>query len=316
MKRLHSLEAPLLSQSDAARYPNRELDQLLRSGFLRIAAEPDVIPKPGGRSGQRVAVRRTGNGFEAVACEGDPFFPPFALTPEQVRHYEINLHRLVEQIRKENDLSGGGTTSTAVLQMVGQKRIEGFGAFDVYLSLPNYDLAAFSVRCLALAQPRSAKCLAVLIPQPVALSPVDGETLEGRNIFLIPLVPSADQGHFKIDWDEAVVRRGAARQPDGAYSGHVILGGRRFDVELTKREMQFLNAAIPTNPLPIEKVWHRAKGAIWKGKYVDDRTNRNVLSRFLTDLNAKLANVQPAFPFFFSLQRGEMAIARTAETPA
>lgn len=211
---------------------------------------------------------------------------------------------------------GGGTASNAALQMIGQKRIEGFGAFDVYLSMPNYDLAAFSVRCLALAQPRSAKFLAVLIPHPVALPPTDGDTLEGRNIFLIPLLPSADQGHFKIDWDEAVVRRGATRQPDGAYPGYVILGGRRFDVDLTKREMQFLNAAIPTNPLPIEKVWHRARGAIWKGKYADDRKNRNVLSRYLSDLNAKLADIQPAFPFFFSLQRGEMAFVHTSEPVA
>jgi len=316
LKRLHSLEAPLLSHRDAANYPGHELDHLIRLGLLRVISEPEVMPKPGGRSGHRVAVRRTANGFEAVACDGDPFFPPFALTPEQVRHYEISLHRLVEQIRKDNDLAGGGMTFAEVMQMVGQKRIEGFGTFDVYLSLPNYDPAAFSVRCLALAQPRSAKCLVVLIPQPVTLPPSVDETLEGRNIFLIPLLPSAEQGHLKIDWDEAIVRRGDARQPDGAYSGYVILGGRRYDVELTKREMQFLNAAFRTNPLPIEKVWHRAKGAIWKGKYVDDRTNRNALSRFLSDLNTKLAAIQPAFPIFFSLQRGEMAFVRTSEPVA
>ena len=151
LKRLHSLEAPLLSHRDATNYPGHELDHLIRLGLLRVISEPEVMPKPGGRSGHRVAVRRTANGFEAVACDGDPFFPPFALTPEQVRHYEISLHRLVEQIRKDNDLAGGGMTSAEVMQMVGQKRIEGFGACDVYLSLPNYDPAAFRVRCLALA---------------------------------------------------------------------------------------------------------------------------------------------------------------------
>lgn len=100
-------------------------------------------------------------------------------------------------------------------------------------------------------------------------------------------------------------------RPDGVYTRDVVVSGVRFRMDLTKREMEFLAVALTNEQVPITRVWCRATGMLWRSRYADTRTNRNRLSRFLTDLNAKLNAATPAFPFFFTLKRGEKTITRT-----
>lgn len=317
MDRLHSLAAPVVTQRDASDYPTEQLVAVNRAGILQRVLDPEEVPHPRWPDRCRVAVRRTDLGVYAVPCEDEDYFEPFPLKQEDTWVYEVAVPYLVEHLRRDNGITGTGKPVIQGMQLVGRKDLDGFGTVEVFLCLPNDDSEAFRDRCLALRKPGGVKRLTILVPLPVALAAAESELLDGRGLDVVPLLTFTDQGHLRIDWANTVLRANAQRRPDGVYGRTVLVNGIEYRIDLTRREMDFLAVALTCESVPIERIWNRNKklNPLWEGKFVNDRTNRNTLSRFLTDLNAKLARLTPPFPFFFSLPRGEQVIVRTSETP-
>lgn len=311
MQRLHSVESPTVWHRETKRYNPRELDQLARKGILATLPTPEEGPSPRGDRGRPwVGFRRIGGDLHAVALEEDDFFEPFRVTEDEVRCYEVRVSRLMEHIRRDNAITGDTSPLDSGLIPVGHKQVEGFGAVEVCLSLPNADRDAFRARCLALQRPSGIKRLAVLLPMPVTLPAAEREQLDGRGITLIPLFPSTEQGHLRIDWTSVIVSSASGARPDGVVPPRtIVFRGLEYSCELTKREMTFLDIALRGEEVDIGAVYSR-KGPVWKGTFANTKETRGKIAKFLSRLNEKLASATPPFPVAFSLARGRQAIVR------
>lgn len=312
MRRLHLLETPTIWHSEARRYPNDQLTALMHLGILTMVPEPpNEGPSP--RDGSWVGFSKTSRGWFAVAAEDDEFFESFPLTEEDIRLYEVDTLRVAEKIRADNEITGNGFTLAHGLVPLGEKQVTGLGVIDVSLSLPNSNLEEFSTRCLTLRRYSGIERVAVLVPVPVVLPPATRSLLDGRDVALIPLLPSTDNGHLKVNWT-IVTGSKAARKPDGVRSARlVVVCGVEYRCDLTKREMDFLNLAFAQEEVEIETIWNRKDGVLWKSKFVNEKSNRDKVAKFISNLNKKLNKTQPSFPFFFMMPRGRRVITRTSE---
>jgi hypothetical protein len=253
---------------------------------------------------------RTPRGLFAVALDEDDFFEPFPLAEDDVKVYEVTVPRLIQRIRQDNDIVGSHNSTETGLIPIGQKQVAGYGAVEVFLSLPNADPGAFTVRCLALRKPAGVRCLAILLPIPVTLPAADREQLDSRNITLIPLLPSTDQGHFRIDWN-LIISSASGHRPDGMYPPRtIVFRGLEYSCELTKAEMTFIDIALRNEEIDIGTL-HNRKGMIWKGTFINDQAHRNKITKFLSRLNDKLSRATPPFPLVFSLPRNRQTITRS-----
>lgn len=311
MSRLASLVTPTLSQFDANRYPSEQLEHLIRDGVLHRQIDTQEITHP--KYG-RVAICQTTTGTWAVPCEDEERpFAPIRVLPEDAWVYSIPAPYVVEHLRRVNGIVGTGAIGIRGMQSVGQKHLDGFGLLELYVYFPLTDPDAFRNECLLL-KAADAKRVVVLTPMPAPLSPTDRLLIDGHGVSVISLLPFADEGHLKIDWSVVAVRDTEAQRRDGIFGQRVVVAGVEYKPDLTKREMAFLGIALVNESVPIERVWHRGKDALWKGKFVNDRTNRNKLAQFISGLNAKLARLTPPFPFFFTVPRGEQVIVRTSQS--
>lgn len=319
LRRLHSLESPILRQAEMAAFPRRQRTELERCGILVRAPVPDEIPHPASpKSGRRAAVRRTKKGVFAVASEdGGEYFTPVPLTEDDLLEFCLSVPKLVELICRQNGIESSGSPTDVSLVSVGQKHLEGFGAVDVYVSLTVGDQSELASRCLSLLKPAGVKKVVVLLSGPVPFAVDQRQLLDARGIVLIPLPPLADRGSLVIDWDSQVIGTVEDR-PDGVYPPRtIVVRGREYKCDLNKREMAFLGMALRDEEVELGRLIHRGLDAVWKQSFANTRTTRNKVTQFLSRLNRKLAAAVPAFPFFFSLPRGRASVTRTGspDTP-
>lgn len=314
LQRLHSLEAPLVPHRDVHRFPRVEFTTLLKHGVLRRVNDPDRVPNPQRAKGPWVRVSRSGTQAFAVADEDEEYFTPFVLAPTDLLIYEVSVIKLVEWLRRDNAIVGNAPIAESGMCAVGQKQIVGFGAVNVFVSFPNQDHSAFTKACLALRVPSGVKVLVVLTPIPVALSASDAELINQRGIRVVPLLSMTDRNQVMLDWDATVFRCDVERRPNGVYAGRVIcVEGSEYKGDLTKREMLFLDIAVRSEEVPIENVWFRGSGALWRSKFVNEKPNRDKVHKFISNLNKKLIRTNPPFPFLFSVARGRPVIVRSTE---
>ena len=315
LNRLHSLEAPILSHREMASFPRREQRALEKSRVLDRAQDADQIPHPHfPSSGRMVAVRPTARGLFAVAGEDDEYFDHIPLVDDDVQQYRVSVPKLIEVIRKQNGIDGVGDTSGVGLISVGQKTVDGYGAIDVYLSLPNHDVRELATRCLSLDRLDGVKKVVVLLPCALSLPVMDRQLLDARRVMLVALSPIADAGSLVVDWESHLIRSPEDR-PDGVYPPRtIIVRSREYKCDLNAREMAFLGIALGDEEVELGHIIHRGRDALWKETFSDTKKTRNKVTKFLSRLNQKLVAAKPQFPFFFSLPRGRRSIVRTFDS--
>lgn len=91
----------------------------------------------------------------------------------------------------------------------------------------------------------------------------------------------------------------------------IILGGVEHGVDLTEREMAFLRAAWDRDEVPLDELIHPKHGLISTKRFNNSPQNRNLISRFLKDLNFKLQRkARPQMLFGFTLPVRSMSVVR------
>ncbi len=218
---LDQIESPVILHSEGVAYGDGALAELLSQGVLRKTTNATDIPRPVRFGpGPDLIVRQTAQGLFGVADE-DNFFDPVPLTDDDVRQYEISLPGLVERLRTENGIGGTGFHNDHGLIPLGQKTINGHGAVDVYLSLPNHNEDAVIARCRRLASPGGRRSAALLTPCPLTLSTEARQIFSSSCLFASLLLTAAAEGRVELSWQDLDVTgdqgaRAAAEPPDAA----------------------------------------------------------------------------------------------------
>jgi len=318
LRRLAWLESPIVRQAEMAAFPRRQQAELARCGVLVKAPLPEEIPHPASpTSGRRAAVRKTAKGVFAVATEDSgEYFDPIPLSEDELLEFRVSVPKLVELICKQNGIESCGVPDEAGLVAIGQKHVDGYGTVDVYLALALGSPDQLASRCLAVFRPTGVKKVVILLPCPVTIPVPQRQLLDTRGIVLVSLLPLADHGRLAIDWEGQVTATPESR-PDGVYPPDtIVVRGCRYKCELSKREMAFLEMALRDEEVELGRLIHRGKGALWKETFRDTQKTRNKVAQFLSRLNRKLADIEPPFPFFFSLPRGRWYVVRTSDPEA
>lgn len=258
-----------------------------------------------------VTVQNTTQGKFGVAGEEDEYFDPIPLGDDDDRQYSVSIPKFVEALRKENGINGVGDATTSGMIPVGQKSLDGYGIVDVYVSLPNTEIANVTTRCLSLLRPTGIKKVAVLVPCPLRLSSHERQLLDARGIVLISLSPSAEEGKLAVEWEPHLIGVSEDR-PDGVYPPRTVIVARReYRCDLKPDEMTFLEIAVGSDEVELGCLIHRGQDALWRETFSNTRQTRNKVHQFLSRLNKALLKANPPFPFFFSLPRGRTSITRT-----
>jgi hypothetical protein len=200
LTRLDQIEAPIFLHREVEVFPSEEIGALLSDSILRETSKATEIPRPAHLpAGSDLIVRRTTRGLFGVAGE-DGYFDPVPLTEDDVRQYEISISKLADKLRRENGINGTGGENHRGLISLGQKFINGFGTFDVYLSLPNEDEATFLSRCQRLRRSSSEQKVVLLTPRGVSISPEGRQILDLSGVIVDSLMPYALKGSLTLNW--------------------------------------------------------------------------------------------------------------------
>lgn len=305
LNRLERLESPILRHREIELYSAKERRSLLRCGALIDSSPADSV----WFHGRNLMVRETTRGWYGVD-EDDAFFTPVPLADDDVKQYSVDVPRLVELVRQHNGIEGEGCVEDFGLITVGQRHVDSIGPVDVYLSLANYDTDVFTARCRHLQNPAGAAKVIVLIPRPVVLPATVRTGLDAAGVVLAPLWRAAEGGSLAIVWHSLVAPEAAQ---DGVLSARkIVYRGQVHVCDLTKKEMDFLAAYLTVDEIDVYQIMHAHAGALWRQRYRPEKGPRQVISKFLSRLNGKLAAAEPPVAISYSLARKRDVITREA----
>jgi len=213
LARLDQVEAPVLSHREALSYPAGELEALLSTGILKETARATEVPRAvHDPPGDYLRVRPTAKGFFGVA-DGEDYHPPVPLTDDDVRQYEIVVPKLVERIRRENDLKGSSGQNGRRLVLVGEHVLPGGRRANVYLAFLNDDPSEFLSLCKKVL-PVDPRPVVMLVPTPIHLSAEHVELLSTWDVAVAPLSAYLNGKRWKLPWDR-ILKTPARRRPEG-----------------------------------------------------------------------------------------------------
>ncbi len=200
LRRLDQVEAPVLLHREAAVYPEEQLKALLSAGILKETSRATEVPRPARMpAGGDLVVRETTKGLFGVAEEGD-FHQPIPLTEEDVRQYEVVISKLIDRIRRENDLKGTPVQNGRGLPFVGERVLPGRQGADVYLSLLNDDESEFMLVC-GRVHPTNHRPVVILVLDSIPLSVENRQLLRSWDMVVEPLTTHLNGKRWKLPWD-------------------------------------------------------------------------------------------------------------------
>ncbi|NUQ53964.1 MAG: hypothetical protein HUU19_14870 [Phycisphaerales bacterium] len=202
LARLDQLESPVFSHEEFARFPAADLATLLRDGIVYEGVPAEEIDRPSRfRRGGRLAVCRTAKGLFGCPCEGDPYFDPIPLIEDDVRQYEVSIDRLIDRIRGDNAIDGTGYAASQRVMALGERRVEGWGAVDVYLGFGLCDDASLLAACRHLRPETSPRSVVLLVPTVIARSPERRRAIDTTRVLIEPLWDAAQRGSLAVSWE-------------------------------------------------------------------------------------------------------------------
>lgn len=260
--------------------------------------------------GRLVAVRKTLRGWQGVAPDPRDYFDPVSLNDDEVRQVLIDVNGIVDRLRIENEIVGLGPEQDGNVFTVGQKNVDGYGNVEVYLSIENGDPASFATRCRGLRMPHGAARVVVLIPRPVTLPSSDRQLIDSHGVVLMPLAEAAERGDLSVDWQRAFMSLQLQR-PDGYYPpGIVVWKSHEHKCKLTAHEQRFIAVAIEEQFIEVSKLMHNGDDAVWQGRFLNTKQQRQKINAVLSRLNRKLEKAKPRLPVSFGLKRQDNYIER------
>lgn len=268
-------------------------------------------------SGEIVGLRKTSRGWFAVSQDEEAYFDPIPIEEDDARQFHISLLAFVDSLRRQNAIVGSDAVGDGKLISIGQKTLDGYGTVDVYLAIENTDTQEFIARCRAVQRPHGIKQVVILTPCAIPLANTQRELLDARGVSVVSLAPASTLGKLAIDWDEQVIGPTEGRTGDGVYPPHsLVLRGREYRCELTRRESAFMALALRADEIPLGTLIHRGQDALWQETFRNNQVTRDKVAQFLSRLNKKLAATTPPFPVIFALPRNITSIRRMAESNA
>lgn len=205
LARLDQIESPIFLHRELERFPAEDLKVLLSEGLLRETSRATEIPRPAHLpAGGDLIVRQTEKGLFGVADEND-YFDPIPLVEDDVRQYEVIIAKVIDCIRRENDLIGVPVANGRKLFLVGERLLPGQGRADVYLSLINDDPPGFMLVCKKV-QPTNPRPVVMLVPRPIPLSVENVQLLRSWGINIVPLIPDLDGKRWELPWGQILLK--------------------------------------------------------------------------------------------------------------
>lgn len=196
LARLDQVGSPLYLHRELERFPSEELKALLSSGILRETSRAERVGD--------LIVRQTAKGLFGVADE-DEFFQPVPLVEDDVRQYEVVVSKVIDRIRRANDLKGVPVENGKRLFLVGERVLPGRQRADVYLSLENHDPGDFMSICKKV-HPTNPRPVVMLVPRPIPLSVESVQLLRSWDVFVAPLTAHLDGKRWALPWDQILKR--------------------------------------------------------------------------------------------------------------
>jgi len=201
LTRLDQIESPVFLHRELKRFPAEDLKALLSEGLLRETSRATEIPRPAHLpAGGELIVRQTKKGLFGVADEDD-YFDPIPLVEDDVRQYEVIISKVIERIRRENDLVGVPVANGRKLFLVGERLLQGHDRADVYLSLINDDPSEFLLICKKV-QPTNPRPVVMLVPRPIPFSVENVQLIRSWGIYIVPLIPDLGGKHWELPWSQ------------------------------------------------------------------------------------------------------------------
>ncbi|MCL5884127.1 MAG: hypothetical protein M1377_02040 [Deltaproteobacteria bacterium] len=208
LTRLDQVVSPVFHHRELERFPPEQLKVLLSEGLLRETSKATEVPRPSHLpGGGDLIVRRTAKGLFGVADEDD-YLDPVPLTEDDVRQYEVQVSKLIDFIRRGNDIKGVSVKNKEGFFLVGERLLPGRNRAVVYLSLVNGDISAFMMVCKDACSIDNHPVV-MLVPRPVPLTVDNVQLLSGRSMSIVPLTTYLTGEAWKLPWDQIL------RKPTG-----------------------------------------------------------------------------------------------------
>ena len=135
LQRLSQVEDPVFLHNELNKFSEIEINNLREKGILRETSRATEIPRPNCHPDRGyLLVRNTSHGIFGVA-DAEEYFDPIPLSEDDIRQYKVSLPKLVDEIRRENEIVGQGFESSEGLLHIGSKNLEGYTSAEIYLSL-------------------------------------------------------------------------------------------------------------------------------------------------------------------------------------
>ena len=228
LTRLDQVESPVFLHRELERFPPEQLKAQLSEGLLRETSRATEIPRPVHiPGGGDLIVCQTAKGLFGVADEDD-YFDPIPLIDDDVRQYEVVVSKLIDCIRRENDLRGVPVENGRRLFLVGERFLMGRDQADVYLSVVNNDPSEFILICRKVC-PTNPRPVVMLVPRPIRLSIENTQLLTSWDVFVVPLTTYLYGESWKLPWDQ-ILRKPAelpGKAVDGVYCRVITREGTR-----------------------------------------------------------------------------------------
>lgn len=209
LTRLDQVASPVFHHRELERFPPEQLKVLLSEGLLRETSKATEVPRPSHLpGGGDLIVRQTAKGLFGVADEDD-YLDPVPLTEDDVRQYEVQVSKLIDFIRRSNDLKGVSVKNKEGFFLVGERLLPGRSRAVVYLSLVNDDLSAFMMVCKDACSVDNHPVV-MLVPRPVPLTVDNVQLLSGRSMSIVPLTTYLTDEEWKLPWDQ-ILRKPAGQ---------------------------------------------------------------------------------------------------------
>lgn len=190
------------------RFPPEQLKVLLSEGLIRETSKATEVPRPPHLpGGGDLIVRQTVKGLFGVADEDD-YLDPVPLTENDVRQYEVQVSKLIDFIRRGNDLDGVSVKNKEGFFRVGERLLPGRDRAVVYLSLVNDDPSAFMMVCKDVC-PADSHPVVMLVPRSVPLTVDNVQLLSSRGMSIVPLTTYLTGEGWMLPWNQIL------RKPTG-----------------------------------------------------------------------------------------------------
>lgn len=222
LTRLDQVGSPIYLHRELERFPSEDLKALLASGILRETSRAEKVGD--------LIVRETAKGLFGAADEED-FFEPVPLADDDVRQYEVVVPKIVDQIRKANDLKGVSVENGKHLFLVGERVLPGRQRADVYLSLESHEPVDFVSLCRKV-HPTNPRPVVMIVPRPIRLPVESIQLLRSWDVFVAPLTTHLDGRRWKLPWDQILkesARPATGQEPTKpAYCQAITSAGTRL----------------------------------------------------------------------------------------